>query len=801
MDTRGKVFARLALGAAFLLMGFTFSVTQVVLVRELMVSFAGNELSIGLVLGSWFLLEALGSWLLGRLVARAWDSRAAYAHLQIVLALILVPMLYVALHVRRLTGAVPGQGLGLLTIALTSFLLLIPVALVDGAMFTVGCKAASSFGDESGAVRRVYILEAVGGIVGGFVFTYGFIPRLQSVQVVLLLGALNLASALSLFLLARSFPSARETPSRDRLSVLGGVIFLSLMLGLLVTPGATWLHRQLVARQWPGFELAFYGNSPYGNVAAIRREEQVTFLANGVPILSAPVPDVAQVEEMVHLPMLFVLQPRRVLVLSGGLGGVIRELLKYPLERVDYAELDPLLIQAVASLPSPLTEGELADPRVHIEPLDGRLLVNRLTASSLAKGGAVYDLILINLPYPTTLQLNRFYTVEFWQLVCRLLAEGGVVAFQVPGSLSYLSPGLCDLHNSLYLALRESFAHLRPIPDDMTLWLASSSVPLEAVPTETLVARWQARGLSSSLITPPHIRLKLDERRLAWFWDSFQAGRPVVTNQDLRPSGLLYGLVYWNEQFSPTLAPYFSVLGRVRLPMLVVPVLLLALGGSVMLCLSSRRRASPIVGAIATTGFAGMSADLLILFAFQVFYGYVYQLVGLLVTAFMTGLSFGGWVMGRTRDESAGREWLGDRRKMLCLEGGLLIYWLALPPALTLLHSVAGQGRGFTAVGPALMALNALAGFLVGAQFPLGNRLYRRFYPHVVGTAGALYASDLIGACVASVVVSVVLLPALGIIQTCLLVAALKAGSGLLLLAMKGEEGAQRYSGQIPGIS
>jgi spermidine synthase len=229
----------------------------------------------------------------------------------------------------------------------------------------------------------------------------------------------------------------------------------------------------------------------------------------------------------------------------------------------------------------------------------------------------------------------------------------------------------------------------------------------------------------------------------------------------------------------------------VSLPILLIAVLLLALGGIALVRLSYKGGARVVASAIATTGFAGMSADLLIIFAFQVFYGYVYQFIGLLVTAFMAGLSLGGWVTGRVRDNATGDEWLGDKRKMLSLEGGLLAYWLVLPLALTLLHRVAQLGRGFSAVGPALMALNALAGFLVGAQFPLGNRLYRHFHPHVVGTAGALYAADLIGACAAAILVSVVLLPALGIVQACLLVAALKAGSGLLLVSIRGKGGIQ----------
>ncbi|MGC8838985.1 MAG: hypothetical protein ACP5UM_11270, partial [Anaerolineae bacterium] len=61
---------RRALDLAFLLMGFTFTIAQTLLARELLVAFSGNELSIGLVLGCWLLLEAAGSALAGRMAPR-----------------------------------------------------------------------------------------------------------------------------------------------------------------------------------------------------------------------------------------------------------------------------------------------------------------------------------------------------------------------------------------------------------------------------------------------------------------------------------------------------------------------------------------------------------------------------------------------------------------------------------------------------------------------------------------------------------------------------------------------------------
>jgi len=60
----------------FLLMGFSFTVTQGLLIRELLVAFFGNELSIGLILGNWLVLEAVGSGLLGKLADR-WRGKVS----------------------------------------------------------------------------------------------------------------------------------------------------------------------------------------------------------------------------------------------------------------------------------------------------------------------------------------------------------------------------------------------------------------------------------------------------------------------------------------------------------------------------------------------------------------------------------------------------------------------------------------------------------------------------------------------------------------------------------------------------
>jgi len=619
---------RCSLVAAFLTMGASFTVLQTVMVRELLVSFSGNELSIGLVLGAWLVLEALGAGVAGRLSRRIPPQPAAYAALQSAWALLLLPSLLAALRVRSLAGAVPGEAIGPPAALLASLLVLCPLGLVAGASFAIAVAAYAGYAGAPQSPGRIYALEAAGSIAGGVTFTYLLLPLLSSTQILLLVASLNLASAASLFL------------ASPRRRVPGGTMTGLLAVGalaILASPLGPALHRWAVAGRWAPAHLAFEGNSPYGNVAAIAEAGQVTVFSNGSPVLTAPDPDVAAVEEMVHLPALFLNEPpRRALVIGGGAGGVAHELLRYPLERLDYAELDPMLIQAIRAVPTSLTTEELSDPRLHLALTDGRRFVMECRSEADAHQ---YDLILVNLPYPSTLVLNRLYTREFYQQVRALLKPAGLLVAPSPPARTYAGPALRDLLAVYRRTLASVFPHLRAIPgDSATLWLASENrLDLDV---EELVRRWGERGIEARMFRTEYLRYLLDPAVAADF-DRLGQVPAAAVNRDGRPAGLRYGLAYESALLSPALEPFFRGLGRLRWGYLAVGTGVLALAGLFLL----RRREAVVPVAVATTGLAGMAADLLVLFSFQVLYGSVYRQVGLLVTAFMAGLSAGGWAM------------------------------------------------------------------------------------------------------------------------------------------------------------
>ena len=100
------------LKAVLALIGFTATLAQIVLLRELMVFSYGNEISVGVMLSSWLLWTALGSGMLGRIGARASRPAIVMAVLQVLLALLLPATIFAVRAARNVLHAYPGELLG-----------------------------------------------------------------------------------------------------------------------------------------------------------------------------------------------------------------------------------------------------------------------------------------------------------------------------------------------------------------------------------------------------------------------------------------------------------------------------------------------------------------------------------------------------------------------------------------------------------------------------------------------------------------------------------------------------------------
>ena len=764
----------LALRLFLAAIGLTSTIGQLVLVRELTAVFYGNELVLGLILATWLAWVAVGASKLAHIVSPNQDprtcsgprhhrdphpgascaenkSRAGQGILApgLTAAALLLPVEVALVRgCRGLLGMTPGALVPLGTMVLAILLLLAPLCLLLGLLFTLGARAVVAAG---GSASSAYVAESLGAVVGGALFSFGLVRWLTPFQVALGLGAFDLAMAA---LLARrtdgSLPRGlMATYPRGRW--LWGIIAATLALS---TPlFGSWLEQATLSWQYDG--LRFARDSVYGRIAVVGRGEQRVFFQNGMLFFET---QGVSAEETAHLPLLSHPDPRRVLLIGGGVSGTLAEIQRHPsVQALYYVELDPLIITAARSELPPDQVRALDDPRVTLVYTDGRAYVDRQARSLSLE---TFDVIVLDLPEPATGQLNRFYTQTFFARVRQILAPGGLFALNLPWQENYPDSALQRLGSSVYRTLQTEFSTIVPLPGER-LFLLASDQPLVTDPA-ILSARLLARGIETRWVVPSYLDYLYTNDRVAQAHMLLEAPAHVRLNRDMEPVCYFYDLMVWLSRFYG--AGSGEIISRGWLWGAIVIVLL----GTLFLL---RRWAVP--AAVGFIGLAEMALEVVILFAFQVVHGFVYGQIGVIVTAFMAGLSAGGAMAGRWhwRDTRPRPRWNprhSPRATLLWLQGSMVLLALAFPSLLALSSPPVW-------VFP-LLAL--LAGGLAGLAFPVALAC---LHGPRGRTVGAIYGADLVGGCVGSVLVSALLVPVLGIPQTCMVVA-LASVVGLLVL-------------------
>jgi spermidine synthase len=248
-------------------------------------------------------------------------------------------------------------------------------------------------------------------------------------------------------------------------------------------------------------------------VVVVENEDQFTFFADGIPVITTPVPDITFVEEFVHFPLLAHPNPEKVLVIGGGAGGLINEILKYKtIQKIDYVEIDPLLLKTVSRFSTPLTRKELGSQSVKIHYTDGKIF--------LKKSKEIYDAIFIGLPPPYTLQTNRFYTQEFFSLAKSMLNDKGMIVLTMPGSLAYYNSELKELNVSIFQTLKSVYPYVFILPGDFNLFIASPSSNFKNISPADIFDSLTSRNIDTKLITQPHIDYRFELKIRDWFFST-----------------------------------------------------------------------------------------------------------------------------------------------------------------------------------------------------------------------------------------------------------------------------------------
>lgn len=813
-----------AASAALVLTGLMAGVAQVLMVRELLDVFYGDEICVGLLLGSWLLWVAIGSAAAARLGGRSRGSDdasserspvLAFAILQMIAPLLLIgqiacarmiPATVVGLKgwvsakavaapwlegLARLLPGTEGELIGLGPMIVCIVVVMAPLCVVEGAQFVLGCRVyAEARRKEKGegkkakgerppgdggavgaeAIGRAYVWDAVGHLGAGALLSFAFVYRASSMTHAALAGSAALGGTLWLLMAA-----VRRQKSRRLMygAVAAGVVLLNL-LSMTLTGGMEMFDAGFLQTRWRGRELVAHARTPYGSLAVTRQGTVHSFFASGLLMFDSP--DAVGAEWMTHMAMLQCPGPRRVLLIGGG-GGKLAEVLKHKPDRVDYVELDAGVMRLAREYWAAEDAAALDDPAVRVHVTDGRAYVKA--------AGDVYDVIVVALPDPFTTQLSRFYSVEFFREVQELMSEAGVVCCSVTSSPDYLDGALLAYDACVFRTMRSVFDDVRTVPGETMLLLGARRQGVLTRDVVTLLGRLEDRGIATSVFSSLLVD-RMQENRITYVDSALRDAPPVALNEDLRPRGYYYRQALSAAWFHPRAKRTFDAVGRLRLwHVAAAAAVLLGVLAPFRRCQAAERIYVPTV--MASAGFAGIVLQIALILTFQTLHGYIYHKIGLLTGAFMIGLGGGGLWM--TRRLSRVRHPL---RVLAAIQLCLVAYASLLGPTLALLALWGSHPVTLVALQAVFLLLMAVTGFLVGAEFPLAGRLQlaaRRGRSgdgedgdgDVGGAAGTLYAADLVGGCIGAVVVSAVLIPVLGLQQTCLVAAVLNAPATCLI--------------------
>ena len=736
------------------LLGFTSIIGQIILLRELIGAFDGNETAYSVVLSGWLFWIAVGSLAASRFVREIKRAALPLAACCGAIYFILPSSVIFARFLKGAMGLKVGEIADIFPMCLSSYLLLAPLTVLLGCLFTLLCRFAQEKTETKLTAAMVYLWESVGAAFGGLVFSFILIHLLSTLQIAFLIGALNLGAIF--FLLPRKTFLFKAT------AALLAVTAISYPLGLIQKFDTA--TRQI---QWKGFEVVANADSIYGNITLTKMAGEYSLFENG--LLSYSTKDELTSEENTHYALLEHPNPKNVLLIGNGIGGNIKEILKHPIESLDYVELDPLVIRLSQQyLPAEILL-PLKDPRVHTVYTDARFFV---------KGsGKKYDVILVSLADPTSAFINRYYTLEFFKEASRILNPKGILALTVSSSENYLNKEARMFLCSINTTLKKAFADVKSIPGDTNIFLACKDRDVLTYDTALLLGRLKSRHIQTKFVREYYLPFKLTEDRLRYIEDILK--KDGLINTDLRPITYFFDIILWSTHFNTSFKETMEKIAWIKLPhLMAIPLVLFVAGGFLV----RRRNGSSLAISIVVTGLSQIIFQLIIILAFQTFYGYAYYKIGLIMSVFMAGLATGSFLAKEIIGKAA-KDQAKARAAYLIAQCVITLYFLVLPTVFSMLQDLSLSENTRTLVG-IFTILPFVTGFVGGLQYPLATYLLSSFSKNknTAGFAGSLYAADTFGAAFGALLTGIILIPLLGIVDVSFFCAAINVAVFFILI-------------------
>ncbi len=773
-----------------LMLGILSQVGQVLILRELLMVFQGSELSIGIILASWMIWVGIGSFFGGAISGRSVSS-SYWLKLTAGGVVVALPVTIILIrHIRGFFDVVPGGYLSLSDMLMASLTVMAPLCILVGSQFVFLAALWRESANSKGAFEagKTYFTEAAGNMLGGMLFTFFLVRYFTPLQSAFFIAAI--------MLLAAFFSDFRER-SISRYMIPGLLVFM-----FVLSPFLRSLDKWAYRVQWKDFtpehSLVEIYHSKHGAISVVERKGQYTFFQSGNMVFSTAGAEAVMhsLEDQdavtfAHFALLQHKNPKRILLIGGGLRGTLYEIAKYPVYKIDYVELDEVLTKAATPYISRSTINTLKDPRVNHIHTDGRLF--------LKKTEEKYDMVIIDVPDPLTAVLNRFYTLEFFKEAREVLASDGVFVSGVVSTPDLRGVGIANRNASLYHSLKDVFPNVAVAGERFMFYFASEESRQISVDFHELQERFHQREVEVESFSPHYIYSMLQPsqlNRINWIVrnhgrekgshteppspgpvspGSLQEQREKLSglpdidrryfiNSDFKPVGYYYTLMFWEQLTRAGESRVFERLIRIDLkrtaPFLVLPVLLvILLKGNARLYKKNIDTGFAILYAVFTTGFSTMALQIALIFSFQNIYGFIYEIVGIIIAFFMCGLALGTGFSNR---------FIKDKSNLKIISIVQIVIATVSVSVAIIIPAAAGI-RSSVIIFIIFSLVTFFSGLVNGVDYPLGTAALVTLGWRPEKSASVTYGVELMGACIGAVAASAFIVPVMGVRVCCYL--------------------------------
>ncbi|TFW29543.1 polyamine aminopropyltransferase [Massilia horti] len=264
-------------------------------------------------------------------------------------------------------------------------------------------------------VSRVLTFDYLGALAVSLLFPLVLAPYLGLVRTGFLFGMLNVGVAFWTLYAFRA-----ELADVGGRALRASAVMFALVLGFALSDRMVeWGEHGLF-----GDEVIFSTSTPYQRLVVTRWKDDLRLYINGNLQFSSR-DEYRYHEALVHPALAALPWAKRVLVLGGGDGLALREILRYPnIEQVTLVDLDPAMTKAFASRAElvKLNHGSFHDPRVKV--------INADAAIWLQQADGMFDAAIVDFPDPSSFALGKLYSVPFYGMLKKHVAANGLIVVQ-----------------------------------------------------------------------------------------------------------------------------------------------------------------------------------------------------------------------------------------------------------------------------------------------------------------------------------------------------------------------------------